>query len=314
MTAAMGKSQYAGSAGAKTSTDAKAYVLGVLSVAAFAMTLPCAKVLGVHLTPIQIGIYRSTLAALVAVPIIIVAKSAWPNAAQVRRLFLMSVGVVYGFPILAAVGVRTVPVGHGGVVLAATPLATAIFGSIVTKSRPPLMFWLASVGGCLIVAFFSVWRGGMRIGLYGGDIALLGAVAFAGFGYAQGGALAKEMRGWEVTCWGLALNLPILLVLSLFTFNASDFATFDLVAWGALGFLAFVNSLVAFFAWYRAMALGGIQRVGQLQLLQPFFTYCYSIVLMHEAFDSVALIVCFAVIGLVVLSRNAMRPSLARQE
>lgn len=107
-------------------------------------------------------------------------------------------------------------------------------------------------------------------------------------------------------CWALVLNLPVLLPLSLLYFNAADFAGFGSVSWAALAFLAFVNSLLGFFSWNRALALGGIQRISQLQLLQPFFTYGYSIILMGEAFDPLALLICVAVIGLVVVSKRAL--------
>lgn len=287
------------------SVEAEAYFLGLVSVAAFALTLPCAKLLTGHLSALQIGFFRSVLAALAAVPVLAFTRSAWPNPGQIKRLFLMSVGVVYGFPVLTAVGMAHVPVGHGGVVLAALPLSTAIFGTLITKDRPPLLFWGASVAGCVVVALFAAVRTDMGGGLYVGDLALLGAVVVAGLGYAQGGALAREMKGWEVICWGLVLNLPILLPLSWWQFDAGQLADMGAVQWGALAFLAFVNSLLGFFSWNRALAMGGIQRISQLQLLQPFFTYGYAVLLMGEAFDALALLICTAVLGLVVLSRWA---------
>ena len=288
------------------SIEAEAYLLGILSVAAFALTLPCAKSLAGHLSAVQIGLFRSVLAALAAVPVVLFTRSARPNASQIKRLFLMSLGVVYGFPVLTALGMQHVPVGHGGVVLAALPLATAIFGTLITKDRPPALFWVASVAGFVSVAVFAALRSDFSGGFYLGDLALLGAVVLAGFGYAQGGALSKEMKGWEVMCWALVLNLPILLPLSLWEFQPAQVATFGSVQWGALAFLAFVNSLLGFFSWNRALALGGIQRISQLQLLQPFFTYGYSIVLMGELFDPLALGICVAVVGLVVLSKQAL--------
>lgn len=289
-----------------TATDAEAYTLGIVSVAAFALTLPCAKALAGHLGAIEIGLFRSVLAALAAVPVLLALRSSRPTLSQARRLMLMSLGVVYGFPVLTALGMQQVPVGHGGVVLAALPLATAVCGTLITRDRPPVLFWFASVGGCLAVSAFAVLRGDMGSGLYLGDLALLGAVVLAGFGYAQGGALSKEMKGWEVMCWALVLNLPLLLPLSLWHFEPTHFAGFGQVQWGALAFLAFVNSLLGFFSWNRALALGGIQRISQLQLLQPFFTYGYAMVLMGEPFDPISLLVCAAVIALVVISKRAM--------
>jgi drug/metabolite transporter (DMT)-like permease len=40
--------------------------------------------------------------------------------------------------------------------------------------------------------------------------------------------------------------------------------------WIGLGYVAVFSMLLGFVFWYRGLALGGIARVGQLQLLQPF--------------------------------------------
>jgi len=37
-----------------------------------------------------------------------------------------------------------------------------------------------------------------------------------------------------------------------------------------------------FFAWYRALAIGGITRVSQIQLLQPFITLTWSSIFLGE--------------------------------
>lgn len=290
----------------ESSVETEAYLLGILSVAAFSLTLPCAKALAGYLNAIQIGLFRSVLAAIVAVPVLFIMRSVRPNLSQIKRLLLMSLGVVYGFPVLTAVGMQHVPVGHGGVVLAALPLSTAIFGTLITRDRPSALFWMSSVGGFVAVAIFAGLRSEQGSRFYLGDLALMGAVVLAGFGYAQGGALSKEMRGWEVICWALVLNLPLLVMLSLWQLDTCQFETFGSIQWGALAFLAFINSLLGFFSWNRALALGGIQRISQLQLLQPFITYGYSILLMGEQFDTLALVICVAVIALILVSKQAL--------
>lgn len=288
------------------SAGVEAYALGLISVAAFALTLPFTKVLTGYLSAIQIGIFRSAIAALAALPLLYFFHAPLPNKSQIKRLLLTSVGIVYGFPILTAIGMQSVPVSHGGVVLAALPLSTAIFGTLITRDRPPLAFWLTALAGLALVLMFTILKHGLG-GIHAGDLALLGAIILAGFGYAQGGALSREMKGWQVMCWMLAINTPILFPLAYFSYDAAAFGSLGIVQWEALGFLALVNSLLGFFTWNRALAIGGIQRISQLQLLQPFFTYAYSIVLMNEALDWLTLGVCVAVVALVVLSTRTLK-------
>lgn len=285
------------------SQDTQAYLLGLVSVAAFAMTLPAAKLLAGELSALQVGIFRSVLAALAAVPFLLLGRAKWPNRSQVKRMLLTSTGIVYGFPILTALGMRYVPVSHGGVVLAALPLSTAIFGTLITGTRPSAAFWLVSGLGFMVVAGYMVLTTSLS-GLYLGDLALLGAVLLAGFGYAQGGALSKELPGWQVMCWTLVVSLPVLLPASLWLYTPTIPDQLSGQGVGALLFLALINSLLGFFSWNRALALGGIQRISQLQLLQPFFTFLFAIALMGESWNWGTPAVCAVVILLVWLAKR----------
>lgn len=283
--------------------DLQAYLLGLISVAAFAMTLPAAKVLAGDLSAVQVGIFRSVIAAFAAIPFLLIGRAKLPNRSQLKRMLLTSTGIVYGFPILTALGMQYVPVSHGGVVLAALPLSTAIFGTLITGIRPSRMFWVVSCLGFLVVMAYTVAMSDVS-DIYLGDLALLGAVLLAGFGYAQGGALSKELPGWQVMCWTLVVSLPILLPASLWLYDGETIANLPDIGVAALLFLALINSLLGFFSWNRALALGGIQRISQLQLLQPFFTFAFSIFLMGESWNWLTPIVCVVVIVLVWLSKR----------
>lgn len=286
----------------RISDERNAYVLGTLSVVAFALTLPFTKLLSAQMAALQIGLMRSLIAGIVALPILWVWRAPWPDRSQLKRLFLTSLGIVYGFPILTAVGMHYVPVSHGGVVLAALPLSTAIWGSLLTRQHAPASFWLVSVSGFLAVVYYSVSSHSMQ-GLYLGDLALCGAVVLAGMGYAQGGALSRALKGWQVMCWTLVISLPVVIVLTAVTTDFQVLARLDPAGWGALLFLALINSLFGFFTWNKALAMGGIQKISQLQLLQPFITYAFAIVMFGEALSARTVFVWALVIGLVALSR-----------
>jgi drug/metabolite transporter (DMT)-like permease len=53
-------------------------------------------------------------------------------------------------------------------------------------------------------------------------------------------------------------------------------------AWLGLGYVSIVSALLGFFAWYRGMALGGIARVSQTQLLQPILSVVWAALLLGE--------------------------------
>jgi len=284
--------------------ETEAYSLGILAVAAFAMTLPATKLLTDSLSAFQIGIFRCLLAAFAAVPLLLVLRVTMPNKAQLKQLFKMSVGIIYGFPILTAFGMQYLPASHGSVILATLPIITAIAGSLITNTRPSNTFWCICVTGLLVVSGFSVYQNGLN-GVYWGDLALLAAAFFAGYGYACGGALSQELPGWQVMCWALVINLPILLCLGLLLYDHSQIVALDPTQINALLFLAFVNSLLGFFAWNKALALGGIQKVSQIQLLQPFMTIFFAAIFLGEHIDFYTYMSCSIVIVLVWAAKRA---------
>ena len=62
---------------------------------------------------------------------------------------------------------------------------------------------------------------------------------------------------------------------------------------------------LGFFAWYHGLALGGIARVGQVQLLQPFLTLGASALLLHETITPAMLAVALIVALIVAIGRKA---------
>ena len=61
---------------------------------------------------------------------------------------------------------------------------------------------------------------------------------------------------------------------------------------------------LGFFAWYRGLALGGIAAVGQLQLLQPFFTIIASAWLLGEAVDGATYLAAALVVASIAAGRG----------
>ncbi len=289
------------------------YGLGLMAVMAFGLTLPITKYLTPYLSVWDIGFGRSLLAAVVATGILFVLRQPWPTPGQWVRLAVVASGIAFGFPVLTAVGMETVPSSHGGVILGGLPLATALSGCFLSRERPSWLFWLVALTGFLTIAIYSMISAGgtTDLALYRGDLALLGAVLFAGLGYAQGGLLARELGGWQVICWTLVVSLPLLIPLTLIYGDWSSFQAMPLSAWAAFCFLALINSLVGFFFWYRALAIGGVAKISQIQLLQTFFTFGFAALWLGETITLVMTV--FLVITIVIVWISKKIPVAAPQ-
>ena len=83
-----------------------------------------------------------------------------------------------------------------------------------------------------------------------------------------------------------------------------SFAAVSSDAWVGFLYLALVSQLFGFFLWNAGLALGGIARVSQTQLLQPFVTIAASAVLLSEAIETSTVVLALIVISLVAIGRT----------
>lgn len=276
---------------------------GMLGVCSFSLTLPATRIAIADLDPTVVGLGRALVAAILAAILLLVTRQPWPSRAQFHSLALVAAGVVVGFPLLSAWALQAVPANHGAIMLGVLPLATAIAGVIRAGDRPSPGFWVAAIAGSTTVIAFALISGGGRVQMP--DLALLGAVVAAAVGYAEGGRLARTLGSWQVICWALVLVAPVLVVPIMLRVAAHGM---DATPRGWLGFayLSLVSMFLGFFAWYRGLALGGVARVGQIQLLQPFLTIAASHVLLGEPITPMMMVAACVVVVIVVLGRRAV--------
>ncbi|GAC1341215.1 MAG: DMT family transporter [Candidatus Dormibacteria bacterium] len=251
-----------------------------LGVVCFSITFPATVFALRAFDAASVGAGRSVLAALLAAPALYFGKARRFRRGELPGLVAVAIGCGVGFGLLSALALQTVSASHAGVVIALLPVATAIFAVLRAGDRPGPLFWAASLVGSAAVTAFALRQG--IGGLHYADALLGVALVIGGWGYAEGGRLARGMPGWQVVSWGLLLALPISLpitVLSLATHHHPQLRA-DSVA--GLVYVSTVSVYFSFFAWYHGLATGGIARASQLQLLQPFFTLALASVLLSE--------------------------------
>lgn len=277
------------------------YALGLVGVVIFGATLPVTRLAVAFLDPWFVTAARALIAGLLAAAILIVLRRRFP-AENLGILVAVAVFVVLGFPALMALAMRIVPAAHGGVVLGILPLATAAAAALVAGERPSPAFWAWGALGALIVVTFALRDEGLRI--EAGDLLLLAATACAALGYALSARLARSMPGWEVISWVVVLSLPVSATATWLLWPADASAVPD-EAWVALGYLAVFSQFLGFFAWNAGLAIGGISRVGQVQLLQTFVTLAISAMLLGEHIGWVTIAFAAAVVAVVALGARA---------
>jgi drug/metabolite transporter (DMT)-like permease len=275
-------------------------LLGLLGVAAFSLTLPLTRLAVTVLDPVFVGMGRAFVAALLAAIYLWVGKHRLPRAEEFKVLVVIALGVVIGFPLLTAYAMRHVEATHGGVLLGILPLATAVAGVIVSHERPSRGFWIMAVVGSALVIGFSLLQGGGELQL--ADAALFAAVVCASGSYALGARLSQALGGLQVISWALVIAAPFVMVPAFMYAPAR--LDFSAGVWASFIYVSVISQFLGFLPWYKGLALGGIARVGQTQLLQPFFTLAASALLLGEIIDSTTVAFAVAVCVIVATGRN----------
>lgn len=289
-----------------THEQGKALFLALLGVIGFSGTLVGTRAAVEDLSPVLVGLGRAVVAAVPALILLLWRRERLPARRHWPGLALVSLGVIVGFPLLTAMALRQVPTSHATVVIAISPLATALVAVLRAGERPGVRFWLASaLGGAAVVWFVASAGAGTW---QRADTWLLVAVAVVSVGYAEGARLAREMGGVRVVCWALVLSLPLLL--GPVTHAALTHGlTARPSAWLGFAYISLISMFLAFIAWYAGLARGGIARTSQVQLLQPCFTLLWAALLLGETIDSRQILGAGLILASVVLCQMTRVPT-----
>jgi drug/metabolite transporter (DMT)-like permease len=286
------------------SSDTRGMLLGLAGVAIFSLTLPFTRLAVRELDPLFLTLGRALGAAVLAGGWLGLRRAALPDRAALWPLAVVALGCVLGFPLLSSIAMRSVPASHGAVLAGLLPLATALYAALRGYERPSKGFWLVALLGTALVLVFALGQGGGV--LQRADLLMFGAIVAAATGYAEGGRLARRLGGQEVICWALVLAAvpAALLLLILPGDRLGRLATASSASWLAFGYVTLFSMFIGFFFWYRGLALGGVARVGQVQLLQPFLSLAGAAVLLGETLTPANVGFALAVIATVALGRH----------
>ncbi len=286
------------------SPEALGMLLGLIGVLAFSLTLPMTRFAVGELDPWFLAFGRMAIAGLLSGAWLLVTRAPRPTGADVGLLCWSAFGVVVGFPLLSSLSLRHIPANHGAIIVGLLPFATSLLATIVFRDRQPARFWIcAAIGSALVIAF--ALRDGDGGGLLGfGNLAMLAAVLAGAVGYVAGARLTARLGGVAAIMWAVVFALPFTLPVAIgIAWTNPPHAS--AAAWGAFAYVTVISQVVGFFAWYNGLALGGIARVGQVQLLQAFFTIGFAALLFGEHVAPVTWLFALGVVATIAIGRSS---------
>lgn len=285
---------------------AAAFAMAVLSAVIFGAT-PAATAFAVAgLDGILVGFLRTILAVPLVFVIIVVGRLAPPGNAQEWGLLAVSclAGFV-GFTLLFTVGVAKTSTAHAGLILGAIPLTTGMAEAVLTRKLPSRLWFVGAATAIFGEALLIFGRQG-HVGeaTLGGDLLVVVATISAAVGYMAGSRLSSRIGTWQTTTWGIVLASALMLPFLVWLSTGTDWMAVPASAWGGLAYMAILTTVVAYAAWYWAMAAGGIVRVAPVQYLQPLVALVLAVLIFSEAMTPTLLVAAALILTGVALARK----------
>ena len=283
---------------------------GCVGVLAFSFSLPMTRLAVEDLDGTFVGLGRALVAAVLAGALLAIRREPLPERRDLPRFALVAFGVVIGFPLFSTLALEHLTSAHASVIVGLLPAATAVFAVLRAGERPSRAFWLAATAGLVAVLAFAVTQG--VNGLDPADLLVLAAVASAGLGYAEGGALSRRYGGWQVICWALVLTAPFLILPT--ALATHDLGSVGTDAWLGFAYVSVISMFLGFFAWYHGLALGGVAKIGQTQLAQPVLTLAWAALLLGEHVSASMVLAALAIVACVLATQRTRAGQAKRKD
>jgi len=274
----------------------------MLAVVIWGATPAATKYAVAGIDAFTVGMLRTVLAGLAVAPAIMLLRLPLPRGRSGWRLLAISTASGFiGFPLLFSLALAHTSTAHAALVLALAPVLTGLIGAVVERRRPGRWWWGGVVVALAGEAALILLRGqeSGEATLYGDMLALASCFAVAG-GYVAGSRLSPSIGTWSVTAWGALLGSLVLIPV----FSGGGLPDAGWLAWAATSWLALVSSLLAYVAWYWALAGGGVARISTLQFLQPIVTLVLAVALFAETMTAGLLLSGAAILVGVAMARR----------
>jgi drug/metabolite transporter (DMT)-like permease len=292
----------------RRSPEWQSWFFTTLGVVCFSFTFPMTRLCLRTFDPVFIALVRGAGAGMAALIVLVLSKSRTPERGQLVRLAGAAFGMVVLFPMLVSIALQSVPATHASVLGSILPLATAVFGVVRGRESVSRGFWIYAILGTFLIGLFSAYRSGFH-SVEKADLLLVAAFIACSYGYAEGSLLAREMGGWLVICWALVTVLPLELVALWIYVSRAGFpnGTVPAEAWAGLFYLTAISQFVGFFFYYKGLALGGIAKMSQVQLLLPFLAIFAAHWILGEPIDGLVIVGVLVMTAIVVAGRKQKR-------
>ena len=285
-------------------TRTRLYTFALIAVFIYGVTPVFTKVGTLTADGITVGALRAVVAAPVAALVIALMGCRIPLRRDALFLvFVSGVGGLVLFPVFFSWGVQFTTAGHAAAETAAGAVMAGAIMAVLHRRMPGRPWWIGvAVGsaGALLLIWEALGLSVKGVTWQGDALVFLGM--FMGvLGYVAGAKLTTELGAVTVTMWSVLVAAAFLIPVVIFHSGVETLAAIDVPGWLAICSLAWGTTILAYLLWNRALADGGVARIGALQLLQPVIGIGLAPVILGEPLTPTLLVATAVILAGVVL-------------
>jgi drug/metabolite transporter (DMT)-like permease len=285
------------------------FLVAGLAIVLFALSPVTARVSVGLLDGVNLGLIRVVGTGILALPVLVICRLKPPERLQDWGLLAVSsLGTFAAFPLLFAVGSQNTSAAHVSLIMASMPLFTGLVAATFDARFPGRAWFLgaamAMAGEVLMVLTKHPSK---ATGSVSGDLVVLAGCILCASGSAAGARLTARTGTWSATFWATALAGLGLAPFAVFKLSGgAAWRPIELLTWAAIAHFTIVAGLLAFVAWFWALARGGAVRIAPLQFGQPVLALLFASVLLREQLTPQLIFSAALILGGIVISYQSV--------
>lgn len=294
-------------------TALRLYVIALAAVAIYGATPLFTKIAVGSADGFTVGALRAVVAAPVAGLFVLLGRHRIPlDRRSIALVVVSGLGGLVLFPVLFSWGVQHTTAGHAAAGTASAAVMAGVIGAALDRRWPRPAWWAGiaiGTGGALLLIWEAIGLDIEGVTWQGDALVFLGM--FTGVvGYVAGSYLTREIGSVAVTLWSVLVAASVLLPVVVFHTGTAGLAAITPRGWIAIVALAWGSTILAYLLWNRALADGGVARIGGLQLLQPIIGIVLAPLVLGEPLTG-TLVAATAIIlsGVFLVQRTRDRPA-----
>jgi drug/metabolite transporter (DMT)-like permease len=229
-----------------------------------------------------------------------------PDRRDVPRVVMLGLIGNVGYQMAFILGLDLTRAGHASLMLALTPMFTALLSARFGHERPTLATWLGgatSLLGVALVTGGAFWEGASAR-VVAGDLILVGAAMIWAVYTVGARSLVRRYGSVQTTAWTLWVGAAGVLLAGTPALAAQQWSGIAWQAWGGLAFSAIFAIGLSYLIWYR-----GVERIGNTATaiysnLTPVVAVAVATAWLGEPLTATAVVGAALTIGGVLMVRS----------